>query len=328
MKDPPASLVDLLSFLIAVLGLAASGFFYIRGKEIAKPLWRSAGIPLIGGSSSLLPADVDVRYRSVSVQSLSKTYVAFWNAGRKTISGSDIVAADPVRFCLNRSCKVLDARIIRKSRQVNRAVVAHHDNEVQLTFDFLDQGDGVTLELIHTGITVKIKCIGTIKGVPRGVRQVGGPRRRSSKSGGTFVPEGFRSPSKVFQVALSALAALLGAGAMLLYFDTHFDIYLFNGPFNAFNLSYKYYLSQHLHYSYKAYFAFIKRVDLLGEPFDINFARNIALFLLGLTVLAALALVARLRHQLPAELSLTAKDISDRPVDRMMSERPAGDMLA
>ncbi len=174
MNDP----LSLLSFVIGIAGIIASFIFYVRSKEQSNPVWRTAKIPLIGGNSALLPADVEVMYRGEKVQSLSKSYVAFWNAGRKTIPGGDIASADPIRFTSNDSnVRILDARPIRVTREVNQASVQYNENEMRLKFDFLDSRDGVTIEIIHTGIDKRFECDGTIKGIPRGIRQVGTPNR-------------------------------------------------------------------------------------------------------------------------------------------------------
>jgi len=310
MKDPSASLIELLSFVIGVLGLVASAYFYFRSKEMPKPVWRTGRIPLIGSNTSLLPAAVDVRYHDVSVQSLSKTYIAFWNAGRKTIPGSDIVRGDPIRFRFAGECKVLDTRIIRRSREVNQAVLTHHDDEVQLDFDFLDPKDGIILEVVHTGIGIDVKCAGTIRGIPQGIKRVG-PTRKSSKSTDAFVPLVFRSPPKLIIIAVSAMAIVAVAAAVIVFFDKSLltpDLY--DTSYKA----YKTYLAQNPT-SYKVYVEQIQNYRAKIARSDRLLTITIEVAALAIALVISIFIAGILRIRLPGKLSLTEKDMSDRPAD-------------
>ena len=171
----------LIGFLIGIAGIIASFVFYIRSKEHARPVFRSGNIPLIGGKTPLLPADVDVVYKGEKVQALAKTYISFWNAGRKTILGSEVVSADPLRFeADDPEVKILSARIIRVTRDVDQAELEVTENIVLLKFDFFDPKDGVTLEVIHTGIGRRVYCRGTIRGIPQGIKNADGSKLPNS----------------------------------------------------------------------------------------------------------------------------------------------------
>jgi hypothetical protein len=183
VNDPSSSAIELLSFIIGIAGIALSAFFYVRSKERPTPVSRSASIPLIGGESPLLPSDVEILYRGSKVQSLSKAYVALWNAGRGTLLESSVVAEDPITFKIeDLNAKVLSARIVRKTREVDKAELMYNESGVRVSFDFFDPQDGIILEVIHTGVNSYLTCTGTIRGVPQGVRALNGSRRRWGRS--------------------------------------------------------------------------------------------------------------------------------------------------
>ena len=71
--------------------------------------------------------------------------------------------------------QVLKPRIIKPSRNVvNFKVNQINKRTLEITFDFLDQNDGAIIEIFHTGTrNVKFNVVGTIKGVPSGISNMG-----------------------------------------------------------------------------------------------------------------------------------------------------------
>src|ERR1039457_2881398 len=87
--------VELIGASIGLVGLVSSFYFYRRSVEKPRPCYGITSIPLIGGSSPLLPSEVKVSYCDEQVKSLVKTYVLFWNGGTKTLNSADVAETDP-----------------------------------------------------------------------------------------------------------------------------------------------------------------------------------------------------------------------------------------
>ena len=176
--------VELIGASIGLVGLVSSFYFYRRSVEKPRPCYGITSIPLIGGSSPLLPSEVKVSYCDEQVKSLVKTYVLFWNGGTKTLNSADVAETDPIRIVLDdRESRILRSRVTRATRVVSRVSVGHDESdeydgskwetEAAVTFSFLDPGDGFIVEILHTGDDTKVGVKGTIKGIPNGMTSIG-----------------------------------------------------------------------------------------------------------------------------------------------------------
>ncbi len=162
---------DVIGVSVGIVGILLACVFYVRSKEEVKPRILMERTTLIGRSERLFSKSVEVRYNDEIIPILSKVRITFWNAGRKTLDQSDIVKDDPIVITFSDpAVRVLDIRSFAATRDVINANAVIDDNSVCLSFDFLDQNDGLTLEAFYdsgseTGITVG----GTIKGVRKGI---------------------------------------------------------------------------------------------------------------------------------------------------------------
>jgi hypothetical protein len=94
-----------------------------------------------------------------------------WNAGNTSVSGSDIVGADPLRISLILDATIVEARVAQNTRIVNGVTVSlvpGQKNEALIDFDFLDSDDGAHIELLHTAESVAAVMHGTIRGFRNG----------------------------------------------------------------------------------------------------------------------------------------------------------------
>lgn len=130
---------------------------------------------LIGSDRSLFPQEVRIFFDDVEVERLSTLTAFVWNAGAETIRGSDVVQSDPIRVVFSEGTQLLRARVVRITREVNAVEIAinHEIGSVDVFFDFLDPGDGVAIEVLHSGNRPAALLVGTVRGLPAGVRSVG-----------------------------------------------------------------------------------------------------------------------------------------------------------
>lgn len=157
--------------LIGVFGIGIAVLFYVRGRAVRRLAFQGSGVRLIGGIKAALPADVEVLFRKTVVPRLTKTTIVLWNAGNRTLLGSDIVPADPLCICLAIDAKVLDVEVNRITRKVNgcqASASSTSPREILLTFDFLDPRDGMRVDVLHTSESVLAAVAGTVRGMPAG----------------------------------------------------------------------------------------------------------------------------------------------------------------
>ena len=168
---------------IELVGIVAAVLLYRASLVKACPVYQRRALRLIGSDESALPPNIEIRFRNQVVERLTKTYIVFWNAGKVTLRGSDIVEDDPVRCEFAPDARVLEASVVKNSRPANKfsiVVDPKCPNCAVLSFDYLDTNDGATIEILHTDQQRYPALKGTVRGVPRGVLDRGriAPARR------------------------------------------------------------------------------------------------------------------------------------------------------
>src|SRR5438105_1790882 len=164
--------------VLAVVGIAASligipATYYFARRSRQQPLLKY----LLDFDVLLNPleshaAEGALTFGGRSIARLSRTYVAIWNERGDTVGGSDVVGSDSLRIALAENDEFLQARVVYVSRR-QCGIQVHPSGEfAEISFDFLDQGDGGLIEVIHQGSTSP-----TIDGTIRGAMV----RRRRSR---------------------------------------------------------------------------------------------------------------------------------------------------
>jgi len=162
--------------IIGLVGIAAAALTYVLTRQRGLLAYRYAGERLLGLSTDGLPEGITVQYQGQEIQRLTRTLIVFWNAGERTILLEDIVASDPLRLRFLDDGRVLAATVLKQARevsQVNAIVDATKPTEVELRFEFLDSGDGAVVEILHTSQKRYAELLGTVRGLPRGIHDLG-----------------------------------------------------------------------------------------------------------------------------------------------------------
>ncbi|MGM8890086.1 hypothetical protein ACS8FA_04430 [Psychrobacter sp. 1Y1] len=99
-----------------------------------------------------------------------------WNNGTEVLSGEDIVESDLLRFSFPEGSNILSFNVIKNTRDINDFSLSKDEdrnNELVINFSYLDPKDGATIEILHDSENLYPKIIGTIKGLPKGVEDLG-----------------------------------------------------------------------------------------------------------------------------------------------------------
>lgn len=171
--------------LIGLVGIAAAAITYFLTRQRTRLSFRYTGERLLGLSIDGLPPGITVQYRGDDIARLTRTLLVFWNAGEKTILGGDVITSDPLRLLFPDDCRVLTASVLKETRAVSETKTtldAERPNEVHLHFSFLDPADGAVVEVLHTSEARYPKFVGTVRGLPDGLRNLGRiPRPRQMR---------------------------------------------------------------------------------------------------------------------------------------------------
>lgn len=100
-------------------------------------------------------SDLTVTYQGRAVTAASVSKVVIWNDGRKELKKDDIAPAGPVRISARAPAQILDVSPLRVSRDATRASVSPLTaaGHAEIGFDYLNPGDGLAIQVIHTGVS-------------------------------------------------------------------------------------------------------------------------------------------------------------------------------
>jgi len=165
------SIFGLLGFIVGVLGL----ILFIKSRVRAKPTCYMEFLRLIGEEPQALPKEIKIVFNDAPVPRVSLVTAYFWNDGRETLYGRQIVEDDPLRFEFAVPSEVLKAHVVSCTREVNKFRVEtasgfEPPNLVKIYFDYLDPGDGARIEIHHTSKEQYPKLQGSLRAIPKGVR--------------------------------------------------------------------------------------------------------------------------------------------------------------
>jgi hypothetical protein len=201
--------IGIVGLILALLGLLAGYIFYRLSKNHPSLAYQSHTYQLLGVTRT--PSEeIEIRFRGQKVPQITKSLVSIWNNGNTTIEGAQIANADQLRIVTSQDSEILDATVLRVTRDANRFSLertTETPNEVRLQFEWLDSGDGALVKLLHTGET-RISLAGTLRGVPKGTVNLGRLTSAERK----------RSKSQKVSRFLNAAAVVITLGGFLSFF--------------------------------------------------------------------------------------------------------------
>jgi len=196
--------IGVLSLVLAGIGIVLT----IKSQTRSRVAYQTRSWSLVGQPKEKSYGEVKILFEDQDVPRVSVSQIALWNAGNTTIHSTDLVTTDPLAVCFEAGTRVLGARWLAVTRPVNGCSVFLKRSAIDratLSFEFLDAGDGLLLELVHTGTNRPPTIKGTIKGIPAGAENWGSLKNREDSL--IFRAE-LRSIAFRFVIALSGPLAL------------------------------------------------------------------------------------------------------------------------
>ena len=157
--------LNLVSLALAVVGIFASIYFYVKSRKEKTPVYLARTFPLIQDSVATVEG-LSIRFGEKPISDLSLTRMAIWNKGRQTILGTDVARNDALRIEFKEGVQILGVKVSFERRPVAAVTARIEKNVVLISFDFLDFLDGAVFDLYHTGKGTAVVA-GTIMGVPK-----------------------------------------------------------------------------------------------------------------------------------------------------------------
>jgi hypothetical protein len=173
-----------LGSTLGFVGLAVAIIFYLRSKRKTRIAYQRDAVSIVGGGSAAFPDELEIRFAGDAVPRVTSDRIVLWNAGNTTIGGSQIVESDPLRIELSAEEAILKAWSLKVTREVNACRLEPSPDSpaiAKIKFDFLDPGDGMAFEVLHTGTRTSCSILGTIRGMPSGISNFGRVSGRSDQ---------------------------------------------------------------------------------------------------------------------------------------------------
>jgi hypothetical protein len=165
---PPIGFNELLGLMGVVLALAAI-------PPVASRLWRRGPrLAFQARSDELLDVRIQpfiesirVRHGRRSIERLTLTTLVLWNAGRDAVRAADLDEKDPLRFQFEDNAQILEWKRVAVAREgftANLMVDQSRRNELILGVPYLNPGDGLVVDIWHTGSSAHPHPRGSIQG--------------------------------------------------------------------------------------------------------------------------------------------------------------------
>lgn len=151
-----------ISFLIAVGSLIFAIYAWFSQRKIKEISLDYSSNDIIRQGKAPIPK-LNIEFAGKPIQDLSSTTFYIWNSGRDVINCSDLVGET-----LKIKCEldaILDAQVIKQSDDSNYfSISALTSTEICLAFDYMNAGEGVRVQVLHTGSNLGWLLDNKIKG--------------------------------------------------------------------------------------------------------------------------------------------------------------------
>lgn len=164
------SLIGIVGVISGIVGI----FSYKISRSTAKPAFQKRSLHLLGREKDNLPDAVVITYNGVAVDQLTKNTIVIWNNGTEVLNGEDLVKSDQLRIQLPEGTNLLSWKISKTTKDANNFLLSQvSSNKLEINFTYLDPNDGASIELLHDSKENYPKILGTIRGLPKGVEDLG-----------------------------------------------------------------------------------------------------------------------------------------------------------
>jgi hypothetical protein len=120
---------------------------------------------------------LEMRYDGEAVPRVTRSVVGIWNNGTQAIRRDDLSGRDRFRIEAADGVRILRSAVLQCTRDAIDATILRLDGQcIHLDFDFLNPGDGLSVEVIHTGVAGAVRAAGAVKGM---AREIGAPKSPS-----------------------------------------------------------------------------------------------------------------------------------------------------
>lgn len=125
--------------------------------------YAAEGITVIEKRDSL--DGLSIMHRGEQIERLTRSHIWLWNAGRKAIRSSDVIATNPLKACYP-DARLLELTLVhRTDGAIGFRPKQQEDGSWVIEFDHWEARHGVVFEALHTSPLVVPKLTGSVDGL-------------------------------------------------------------------------------------------------------------------------------------------------------------------
>lgn len=209
--------ITLVGFLVGIIGF----LYALRDRKIKELAYRLASINIIKNSKKRFPL-LNITYDKKNLENFTVTRVSIINVGSDVIRYGDIAQSDPLTICVDpiENSEILEYDVMFTDDKVNQFTIEKLDfTKLVIKFDFVEPNDAAIIQILHTGIDVKVT--GTVIGAKKPFSSSGNISTATSMA--YILRSTLKSP-RVFTLIFSTI--LLGLFAVPAYISFNSANYL------------------------------------------------------------------------------------------------------
>lgn len=205
------SLIGIVGTILGIIGI----FSYKISRSSAEPMYQKCCLRLLGREEDNLPKEVTVLFKGKEVDRLSKTTLILWNHGTEILDGKDVVSSDPITITFDGDDNILSYKILKKTKKTNKIdFVKNEQHILHMSFEYLDPGDGIILEILHDSEKRYPEITGAIKGLPKGFIDSGKVYSNKQYKAHSIIGQLFRFRKLMYITAILIGAAITVIGLL------------------------------------------------------------------------------------------------------------------
>lgn len=168
---------------VSVISLMFAIYTWIVGQK-KKELSVSRKSEVIVKEGKNLINRFELRYNGQIISDLTSSKFYIWNSGNDVIDTKDIVESRSLCIVNTGNAEILDAQILLTSEPSNDfKITAFDSSTARLSFDYIEPGEGVLVQILHTGHASDLELNCKIKG-GKDIRNCNLPKGDKGKSKG------------------------------------------------------------------------------------------------------------------------------------------------
>ena len=160
-------IINLASLMLGFAGVILAFIFYFRSKPAKTISSVTRSFKVITERSQKIP-NLVVRINEKETSVVTLTRLSFWNSGNLDINFIDMAETNPLRLSKVNDANIFSLELNEQTTSSNQISLSKSDsdpNSYYIRFDYLNPGDGGSINIIHDGKTDnEFYLSGNIKG--------------------------------------------------------------------------------------------------------------------------------------------------------------------